>query len=1180
MSFFLRNFLPILICSLLPHALQAVFPPDFKITGEFVKTPEGFLTPKGEKVVLESAVPDGQPVLRFRGRVGKGNEGAINIRLKNAEGGKKSLILRSLDLKADTEVFPDAVLSIGWPEETKFGWGTWNFRPNPAFYRKEEWESRKEDWKKLPSAPESSFTWELHPVEGRIELWIEGQLMHSFEFSTPSTCLIEMRAGSRMESLQWDAASPRDSFFLPVERSSRAGAFGRATLKFDNPAALPPAFLGMEKATGISVDGLGEFNQWRNDDLQSFFWRRHASHALPEQRMFSVPLAVYSHAWVLCAVEDRPGKTDDFTFRVTRYGNSRGNAMADTVVRVNADNTNARRVGTVTTEQGATAPLWLVRVPIYNGLIQDLLYEDTRKSPGVGTHRYLDVELLNPLANAAASRAFPPPMDALHRRWKPTDSTPTSVDIYPSAPPRTSGVTVFGILLEQSSAALRLSANPDVKAFYESEGAEFLAEVRATKAGEYLVEWSVADVDGAIVDSVKQTLKLEAGASGEARLPVKNGRGWFAVRARLLDAKGNELVDKQSSYVMLPPDTRQAGYESPFYGWWFDANHSSPIALEQSGPLLQRLGIRRVELRPDAPESLTKKYGFTNSTVSWHGEEQTKFIHKEYTLAEALAKYEEHIRSELELWPSIDRMLVFHETGAKGAPFPSEMWGTPARNSATIQDENSPQALLDRENGLGGMDLIRAKSEAKDHDQWGKTWPGRLEYVPALAKMVREKFPRLKMQYGNDGNSLGIVGELFRQKFPRELMDTLSIEDLGQTIIPENPRLGGVHSAWFLREVARKMGYGDVPVTACPEWIGRMTEKLGLRTQAEWKARDALLGLAYGFDTISVAGLNDAGDGYYFSIWANGGLTGRWPEMAPKPAYAAIATLTQVLDRAKFQRWVPTGSTVFYAQEFKRDGEWVYAFWTPRGTRKATVEFPSDAKRRLMDLYGREQTVTGKTVDFTAGTGVSYLTSKDQLQSIHAGATAFPEDPVPREVKTEIPLDSLDAIEVFSRNGLEESSKQPVFIPKYRRGKFEVREVEDEEMGKCLEIELLPEGEIWDMTHEYISLKLRKPVPTDADNAGLWIKGNGSWGRVDILKSQATGPWATNANLHMNWSGLQTLNFDGWNFLRYPYYDWIRGSKENSVTGLEIAIPRKTIVGTDMQPVKSLKVRIKKIVLF
>lgn len=1154
--------------------------PDFGITGELVKTPEGFLTPKGEKVVLESTVPDGHPVLRFRGRIGsKGNEGAINIRIKNDGGEQKSLILRSQDLKIGTEVYPDAFLSIGWPEGDKFGWGAWHFRPDPKFYRKENWESRKEEWEKTPAAPESSFTIELRPADGRMEVWIENQLMNSFEFSTPTTYRIEMQSGSRVEHLEWAAAESRDSLSLPVEQYARSGDLGQATLKFDNPSALPSAFRGLEKAVGISVGGLGDFNQWKSDDLQSLFWRRHASSAFPEQRMFSVPLAVYDHAWVLCAVEESSDKTDSFTFRVTRYGNSRGNAMADTVVHVNADNKNAQRVGTVTTEQGASLPLWLVRVPIDNGSIQDLIYDDTRKSAGVGTHRYLDVELLNPLANAEAIRNFPPKMEPLNRQWKPADPTLTAYDIYPSTPPSESGVTVFGMVLEQSPATMRVSANPEIKAFYESENAAFIATVQAKKAGNYTVEWSVADVDGKVVDTAKQTLKLEQNASGEARLPVKNDRGWFAVQARLLDTEGNVLVDKQSSYVMLPPDTRQAGYESPFYGWWFGANHGSPIALEQSGPLLQRLGIRRAELGEDQPESLTKKYKFTNSTVAWPPDKEAyrEFRRGHISLKEFSEKQETALRRYRELWPSIDRILVFHESGAAGAPFPSELWGQPARNHGGIRDENSPQALLDKESGLDERQL---QNQQKAREEWQRKWPQRMEIITALAKLVREKFPDMKLQYGNDGNSLGIVGELFRQKFPKELMDTISIEDLGQTIVPENPRLGGTHSAWFLRELARKTGYDDVPVTACPEWIGRMTEKLGLRTQAEWKTRDALLGLAYGFDTISIAGLNDAGDGYYFSIWANGGLTGRWPEMAPKPAYAAIATLTQILDRAKFQRWVPTGSTVLYAQEFKRGDEWVYAFWTPRGTRETTVEFSDDAKRQLTDLYGREKIVTGKTVNFQAGTGVYYLVSKDRLQSVHAGASAFPDDPVPEKVLKEIPLDSLDQIEMFARPSLEQASSRPEMLPKYRQGKFEVREVEDPEMGKCLEIELLPQGEIWDMEHEYISLKLKQPVKTDAKNSGLWIKGNGSWGRVDILKTQGWGPWATNGNLQMNWRGLQTLNFDGWNFIRYPYYDWIRGSDNNSVTGVEIAIPRKVLVGTEMQPVENLKVRIKKMVLF
>ena len=179
-----------------------------------------------------------------------------------------------------------------------------------------------------------------------------------------------------------------------------------------------------------------------------------------------------------------------------------------------------------------------------------------------------------------------------------------------------------------------------------------------------------------------------------------------------------------------------------------------------------------------------------------------------------------------------------------------------------------------------------------------------------------------------------------------------------------------------------------------------------------------------------------------------------------------------------------------------------------------------------------------------------------------------------------IPLESLDAIRIVSNPKLEANSKSRLEnFPHNQEGKFEIREVEDPDMGKCLEIELMPEGKVWEMTQEYVTLKLVNPIPTTAKSAGVWIKGNGSWGSVHIDKKQGWGPWATNSNRFFNWPSVGMMNFDGWNFIRYPYYDWVR-KNDNAIQGLTITVPRSAVVGTEMTPVENLKVRIKSIVLF
>lgn len=600
--------------------------------------------------------------------------------------------------------------------------------------------------------------------------------------------------------------------------------------------------------------------------------------------------------------------------------------------------------------------------------------------------------------------------------------------------------------------------------------------------------------------------------------------------------------------MILPPDTRKAGLESPFYGWWFSKNLGSDIKLDEVGPLLQRLGIRRTALPDEMPESQTlAKYGFTNSTVPWFRKGSRGYQARKNSVAEGVAMHEEFIRKYLELWPSIDRMLVFHESGAV-AQFPKEVYG-----------ETPPPP----------------EEKAVVH------WQDRIDYLTALSQMVREKFPQLKLQYGNDGNSMNLIGEIFRHKFPAKYMDTISSESLGQTLAPERNSLGGIADGYYLRELASKMGY-DVPVTACTEWTGRMTEKLGRKTQAEWKVRDGLLALAYGYDTISIAGINDAGNGYYFSPWANGGLNERYPIMAPKPAYAAVATLTQVLDQAKFQRFVPTGSTVCYLQEFQRGPDWVYAAWTPRGLRELTLNFPADAKRPLIDLYGRESNTEGKTILLPAGTAVQYVVSKDRLTSALVGASSFPEDlaNVPERPLKTIPLESLEVINIGS-NQTRQKQTAAYDLGKMIEGNFEIREVNDPEMGACVEVELKPGRELRLGEVEYVYLALKEPITTLARNAGVWIKGNGSWGDVNVQKS-GWGPWADNGNIGMSWPGDASMNFEGWNFILYPFYDWVHFSGDETVVvnGIWIAFPRQTLVGTEMKPVENQKVRIKSIVLF
>lgn len=1167
------------------------------LSGEFTQN-EGWLTAT-TKTVLEAPFAANDNLIILRGRTGTNPEG-IRLNFLGSNGKEAvnsenkpmdSLTWSTTDLTVhgDNNIYPDAILKMPRPMQ-------YFVRPYLKLYTKDKRKEIIAKWDSLPKASAHEFSVEIRKMsDGKFQFWFDGNFMQEYLPADVSLLRVTLAPGASLKEFkvtQEQGFSVGEDISLPITSFPRPQGMENAQITLNPGVKLPKSFASLNGhgAENIAIDGLPIIPGLGTDDLQSFYFRRSAVDNFAEQRIFTVPLATYSYANILVASENDPSKTSAFTLRITRYGNSRGNAMADTIVHIPAadakDSPAAQRVGVVhygPADARKEAPLWLLRVPLKNGLIQDILYSDKRKNEAMGTYQYLDVELMEPLHNVEKADTFPPPQEVVYRQYVLSDPQFAPYDMYTKVwEPQPSDVHVFALSLETAPAAMEVRSNSGMQVFYAADNPQFEANVTAIAPGTYTLFWDYADTEGKLVASGKKSVTLEAGARETITAPVTVGNGWYAARFRLVDKKDQNLVDYRTSFVMLPPDTRKAGLESPFVGWWFGKNHSSDISLDEVGPLLQRLGIRRVELPEDMPESVTlPKYGFTHSTVRFAyvggARGLRDFRDGKMTLEQAVAYHEADIRRHLELWPSIDRMYVFHESGNAGAPFPSELWGEPARSFADADGENSPEALLRKE----GMEIPEATVKAREEYQ--KNWPKRMEYLTAMAKMVREKFPKLKMQYGNTGNSLQMLGEIFRQKFPRQYIDTIASESLGQTIIPERDMTDSMQDGWYVRELARKMGYGDVPITASTEWIGRMTEQLGLRKQAQWKARDGILALAYGYDTISIAGINDAGDAYYYSIWANGGLTGRYPIMAPKPAYAAVATLTRVLDQAKFKRWIPTGSTVCYLAEFQTGDQWTYALWTPRGTRELTLTFKDDAKRSLIDLYGRQSFLTGKEPHLLASPSVQYVVSKTPVQSAAVGASSFPDDlaKVPEKPLQTVEFDSLDVISNVPDPAMENAYAKRD-LGKLVQGDFEIREVDDPEMGKCLEVELKPGKDIRLDQTEFANLILQHPLTTKAKNAGIWIKGNGGWGEVDIIKNH-WGPWADNQNLHMNWPGEATLNFEGWNFIIYPYYDWARTTGTYSSTivkGLRIKFPQTTLVGTERVPVKNQKVRIKKMVFF
>src|SRR5262249_59370533 len=98
----------------------------------------------------------------------------------------------------------------------------------------------------------------------------------------------------------------------------------------------------------------------------------------------------------------------------------------------------------------------------------------------------------------------------------------------------------------------------------------------------------------------------------------------------------------------------------------------------------------------------------------------------------------------------------------------------------------------------------------------------------------------------------------------------------------------------------------------------------------------------------------------YFSIYGPIGLCRARPELKVKPAFVALATLTRVLDGAKFARVVPLGSPALYGLEFARpDGTLAHAFWTLRGKRSVRLLMDRPRAWTLVNAQGAETPLAG-----------------------------------------------------------------------------------------------------------------------------------------------------------------------------------------------------------------------------
>ncbi len=132
--------------------------------------------------------------------------------------------------------------------------------------------------------------------------------------------------------------------------------------------------------------------------------------------------------------------------------------------------------------------------------------------------------------------------------------------------------------------------------------------------------------------------------------------------------------------------------------------------------------------------------------------------------------------------------------------------------------------------------------------------------------------------------------------------------------------------------------------------------------QADIAMRDFLVLMGYGVTRFESPNSPFDCANYWGENHYGGGWNSRLPLAMPKLAYVHYATMTRHLNRANFTRYVPTGSTSTYCQQFKhyKTGKLIHVLWTIRGKRPVNLKVPRGTTLELFDPNDNATTLKEK----------------------------------------------------------------------------------------------------------------------------------------------------------------------------------------------------------------------------
>ena len=807
----------------------------------------------------------------------------------------------------------------------------------------------------------------------------------------------------------------------------------------------------------------------------------------PRQPLLKIPVADYQAVYLLAATDNDRALSPVISFRIGVYDGARRVVQHDFAATVpRLDERGGAGVAAVLPTPAGN--LFLVRVPLGKAFAQDFQEEWA-----------FDVEVTRELRLAIRRP------DPCRFQYRPLGLP--------------SGVHLFGMTFQRAPVQMEVTSGETGHIFNEPQVPTFRVALQAVGQKSTLrVEAAATDAYGNTTTAGTEELTLSAGQRVVREIALKVPRRGYHDLAVRVHVGGKEILRRETTFALLPRDTRRHRAESPFGVWDFGGTHYTPSDPDVVGPLYVKAGLR-YGMFHFAPEA-RRRYG-----VLAGNEPKSPDI-----LAKALEKDPDHPK----------RVLIFHEDAISGAHI------------------------------MRVPDLFTGRSpyrmDEKEQARFDALWKGAVETATA----TRKGLPDAHLSLGNGAPQL--LEEFLRHRFPKELFDSRGNECGSFQRMPESqPPDFTCNNAglWMDRQILDHYGYQEKPVTQCYEICYPSTNpgNLGPRTQAAYLVRHVMHSLAWGVPIVRPSLICDVGNSYYFSNWGASALCYAMPDVRPKPSYVAFATMTQALDGARFSRVVPAGSNVVYAFEFRRQGGWTTVLWTLRGTRPLARVGPGVRRGTLTDLMGNERPLpfAGGRAQVEVSPEPVFLATTKPL----AGITPGPAVMAGRPAGQKFAISSLGRLSEWK----VESERSPElewynFVCPRRKGEFAYRETSSFE-GEQDVLEVAPRlpvpGSPYLPMYSVLAHAAGVEIPGRPTEIGLMVNGNGGWGRVIFELEDASGQrWislgAAQSGTPTRWmadwmsptelAALKTptvsdwnttdawrhsaINFEGWRYLRFP----------------------------------------------